>query len=487
MKKLLIFVLVIFISGCGSEINGSSDIKWRSSIMEIAKENHKLDEQLLFMEALGRMLMLSYAENNPNFNKMEYQNMGKNNFEEIRMGFASNPVVMMDVMKKTDGMDFDDVIDAGNDANEELNKILSERPVTVAIAPIPSQPEIIKSAPVETASAPIESSPLSASVEQPTKNLQAPADNSQTQQEKNELARYKAKDALDEATKQIDVVWNAATQKIRDAILPEQEEWLKNRENDCELKASSEEPNNSVLQETIKLRCITTMTNQRTEILKQEIASLQRFDNNAQTSAQVEPVSVDKPVENKNLATKTESSLLSAKVEQHIQKMLKDAINNDESSIQASKQYLENQPKPAKGDKTAARKINEEALKLIQSQQYVQALPLLAKATQIDTSDVEILNNYGFVLMKSRDLDKALSILTNTLTIKPDRASAWANLADVLALQGHVDLATGGYMNVYRFSGNREKTYKNLQNPQLHEDSPYVREALANAIQKITR
>lgn len=173
--------------------------------------------------------------------------------------------------------------------------------------------------------------------------------------------------------------------------------------------------------------------------------------------------------------------------EQHIQKMLKDAINNDESSIQASKQYLENQPKPAKGDKTAARKINEEALKLIQSQQYVQALPLLAKATQIDPSDVEILNNYGFVLMKSRNLDKALSILTNTLTIKPDRASGWANLADVLALQGHVDLATGGYMNVYRFSGNREKIYKNLQNPQLHEDSPYVREALTNAIQKIIR
>jgi Flp pilus assembly protein TadD len=172
---------------------------------------------------------------------------------------------------------------------------------------------------------------------------------------------------------------------------------------------------------------------------------------------------------------------------QHIQKMLRDAINNDESSIQTSKQYLENQPKPAKGDKKAARKINEEALKLIQSQQYDQALPLFAKATQIDPSDVEILNNYGFVLMKSRNLDKALSVLTNTLTLKPDRASAWANLADVLALQGHVDLATGGYMNVYRFSGNREKTYKNLQNPQVHEDSQYVREALANAIQKITR
>ncbi|MFI3219282.1 MAG: tetratricopeptide repeat protein [Methylococcales bacterium] len=159
---------------------------------------------------------------------------------------------------------------------------------------------------------------------------------------------------------------------------------------------------------------------------------------------------------------------------------------NDENIIQENKQYLENQPKPPKGDRNAARKINEEALKLIQSQQYDQAVPLFAKAAQTDHSDVEILNNYGFVLMKSRDLDRALLVLTKALTMKPDRASAWANLADVLALQGHVDSATAGYMNVYRFSKNREKTYKILQNPQLHEDSPYVREALANAVQKIT-
>ncbi|MEI6270424.1 MAG: tetratricopeptide repeat protein, partial [Methylococcaceae bacterium] len=194
-------------------------------------------------------------------------------------------------------------------------------------------------------------------------------------------------------------------------------------------------------------------------------SDMQRSDNNSQTQ--------------KETALKN--------IEQHVQKMLEGAINSDENIIQTNRQYLENQPKPPKGDKKAARKINEKALKLIQNQQYNQAVPLFAKAADTDPSDVEILNNYGFVLMKSRDLDKALLVLTKALTIKPDRASAWANLADVLALQGHVDSATAGYMNVYRFSKNREKTYKILQNPQLHEDSPYVREALANAVQKITR
>lgn len=173
-------------------------------------------------------------------------------------------------------------------------------------------------------------------------------------------------------------------------------------------------------------------------------------------------------------------------IEQHVQKMLEGAMNNDENIIQTNKQYLENQPKPPKGDRKIARKINEEALKYSQAEQYDQALPLLAKAAQIDTSDVEILNNYGFVLMKSRHLDGALLVLTKTLAIKPDRASAWANLADVLALQGHVDLATAGYLNVFRFSKNKENTYKFFQNSQLQEDSPYVREAIANAIQKIS-
>jgi Flp pilus assembly protein TadD len=285
-----------------------------------------------------------------------------------------------------------------------------------------------------------------------------------TATEAEELAKYNAKNALDEANKQINIVWNATTKKIREAILPAQKEWLKKRENACGLKALSEEPNNSVLQESIKLSCMAAMTDERTEVLKQQIASLQRFDSQTQTQTEAAPASA----------------------EQHVQKMLQGAINNDEISIQASKQYLEKQPKPAKGDKKAARKINEEALKFISTQQYDQALPLFAKATQKDPSDVEILNNYGFVLMKSRDLDRALLVLIKTLTMKPDRASAWANLADVLALQGHVDLATAGYMNTYRFSGNREKTLAIFRDPQKHEDSPYVREALANAIQKIT-
>lgn len=299
MKKLLIFVLVIFISGCGSEINGSSAVKWLSSIMEIAKENNKPQEQLLFWGALSRILMLSYAENNPTFNKMEYQNMSKNNAEELTRELSNNPVVMMDIMKKIDGMDYGDVIEAGNDANEKLMKLLSERP-NVAIkrgqdvTNLNSEAEqkqltggeSVDIPPASSPAAPAEqpqpiTTPLLTSVPDKTATetppqaaAEAPATATSTP-EQLELAKYKAKDAIDEANKQINVVWNATTKPIRKTLLPEQKAWLKQREDDCGLKASTEEPNNSVVQETIKFTCMATMTNERTQHLKDEIENIE--------------------------------------------------------------------------------------------------------------------------------------------------------------------------------------------------------------------
>lgn len=84
----------------------------------------------------------------------------------------------------------------------------------------------------------------------------------------------KAKSQLDEANKRINSVWNASTQDIRDALLPEQRQWLKQREEDCSLKAENEQPVDKVMQETFKLNCMATMTDPRTEELKQKIEAM---------------------------------------------------------------------------------------------------------------------------------------------------------------------------------------------------------------------
>jgi uncharacterized protein YecT (DUF1311 family) len=84
----------------------------------------------------------------------------------------------------------------------------------------------------------------------------------------------KAKNQLDAANNRINSVWNASTQEIRDELLPEQRQWLKQREEDCSLKAANEQPVDQVMQETFKLNCMATMTDPRTEELRQKIEAM---------------------------------------------------------------------------------------------------------------------------------------------------------------------------------------------------------------------
>ncbi|MDO9213429.1 MAG: lysozyme inhibitor LprI family protein [Methylococcales bacterium] len=89
-----------------------------------------------------------------------------------------------------------------------------------------------------------------------------------------EASRNQAQVRLDEANKRINVVWNAATQDIKAALLPEQKQWLQQRKEDCLLKAANEQPDDKMMQEAFKLNCMATMTDPRTEELKEKIAAM---------------------------------------------------------------------------------------------------------------------------------------------------------------------------------------------------------------------
>jgi uncharacterized protein YecT (DUF1311 family) len=104
-----------------------------------------------------------------------------------------------------------------------------------------------------------------ANIEQQLENTTA-ADNHLLQKEQ-------AKTELDEANKRINEVWNATSKKIRTILLPEQRQWLKQRETDCSPKALAEESKEKFFQEINKLNCMAVMTDPRIEVLKQKIAS----------------------------------------------------------------------------------------------------------------------------------------------------------------------------------------------------------------------
>jgi uncharacterized protein YecT (DUF1311 family) len=99
-----------------------------------------------------------------------------------------------------------------------------------------------------------------------------PPENTASDANKSLVAKQQALIKLDEANKRINSVWNGTTPEIRYTLLPEQQQWLKERENDCSLQAESEQPVDTVMQEAVKLTCMTAMTDPRIEALKQEIA-----------------------------------------------------------------------------------------------------------------------------------------------------------------------------------------------------------------------
>ncbi|MEY3881804.1 MAG: hypothetical protein RIQ94_2600, partial [Pseudomonadota bacterium] len=77
----------------------------------------------------------------------------------------------------------------------------------------------------------------------------------------NEPAKYLSSSPLDEANTKINTVWNGTIKEVRAMLLPEQRAWLKQRES-------------ALVAE--KINCMVTMTDLRTEILKQKIAVLEK-------------------------------------------------------------------------------------------------------------------------------------------------------------------------------------------------------------------
>jgi tetratricopeptide (TPR) repeat protein len=118
-----------------------------------------------------------------------------------------------------------------------------------------------------------------------------------------------------------------------------------------------------------------------------------------------------------------------------LKQMLTLAKNNgglgQETQITALKQQIETLPKPARGDRKAARLQNDKGLEAVKNERFDQALQYFLTASQLDPGDVEIVNNVGFAALKAGNLPDAATYLGKALSMAPSRASAWSDLANV--------------------------------------------------------
>jgi tetratricopeptide (TPR) repeat protein len=118
----------------------------------------------------------------------------------------------------------------------------------------------------------------------------------------------------------------------------------------------------------------------------------------------------------------------------------------DTDKLLAAKNSLEGLGKPTKGDRKAARKLNDTAIALMGEKKYTEAIPILEDAHKTDPADIEIMNNLAYAYIEKgiveNDFAKAKQSLVDTLHLKPERAQAWANLGRTFSLEGNESAAS---------------------------------------------
>ena len=140
--------------------------------------------------------------------------------------------------------------------------------------------------------------------------------------------------------------------------------------------------------------------------------------------------------------------------------------------------------KPMKGNKSRARKLNDEALILTNQAKYSAAIPLLQDAHNTDPSDVEVVNNLAGAVLNASfdtyDFSRAKELFIDTLLLKPNRSIAWANLGYLFSMEGNESAATNCYINFFRFAVKQQNALKYLDNGRSHPN-PVVSKAFLGA------
>nr|WP_316643965.1 tetratricopeptide repeat protein [uncultured Roseateles sp.] len=178
------------------------------------------------------------------------------------------------------------------------------------------------------------------------------------------------------------------------------------------------------------------------------------------------------------------TAAVSGRLEQVV-RMLDAAKQGDANALWDAKTEIEELPYPARGDRKSARKLNITALDKFKAEQIGAALADFEQAWRADPSDQEIANNYGYVLYRSNRLSESERLLRYTLALAPARATAWANLGEVLGAQGQAQGAAAAFVVSHRFSRNPDTTRQYIEKFAAGADTPALKAGAEMALAKL--
>lgn len=165
-----------------------------------------------------------------------------------------------------------------------------------------------------------------------------------------------------------------------------------------------------------------------------------------------------------------------------VTQMLAAARTENLAAAMAAAASMNSLPKPPRGDRVAARKLNVEGLAALNANNANEAVQLFSSAATADQSDEEVQSNLAYAYSVAGNLTQSVNTAGVALSINPRRTSVWAPLAVTFAKMHDRQHALDAMWLAYQFSGDKQKTLNFLNDRLKMETDPAVLQMYTDSV-----
>lgn len=208
------------------------------------------------------------------------------------------------------------------------------------------------------------------------------------------------------------------------------------------------------------------------------VYQLQRSMSQRLATAEVEKTAA--PAQETILAGPTPAKLTA---DQIVSKIIEAQTAGDDAMVEQVRLQLDALPKALRGERKAARSLNDAGLKALQDGDTALAIRTFSEAKKRDASDPEIANNLAHALVQENQLAEASVAIIESLQLNSIRSAAWGTLGLIYAKTGSPGRASASFQIAFRYSRSSQATVSYLQNLVESDTDANVRQAASLAMQ----
>lgn len=132
--------------------------------------------------------------------------------------------------------------------------------------------------------------------------------------------------------------------------------------------------------------------------------------------------------------------------------------NRDDTLLRNVAARIDTLSKPEPGDRTLARRLNDDGLLAFRSANFVQAIEYFKAAHEANPRDAEVASNLGIALVNAKRPQEALAVLVAALPLEPRRVSTWSPIGLAHADLGNSEDALAAGWIALQWATNKEKS-----------------------------